>query len=123
MAIARVTNLVRCIEELREAGIWTVATVPDGTEELRSVDLRGPIALVLGGEGQGIRPLVRKNCDHAVRIPMLGMVQSLNLSVSVAVILYEALRQRAAKGYFDKAQLPAEEFERLKKRWLNLSQE
>ena len=53
MAIARVTNLVRCIEELREAGIWSVATVPDGDEELRSVDLRGPIALVLGGKGRG----------------------------------------------------------------------
>jgi 23S rRNA (guanosine2251-2'-O)-methyltransferase len=94
MAIARVTNLVRCIEELREAGIWTVATVPDGDVELRSVDLRGPIALVLGGEGQGIRPLVRKNCDHAVRIPMLGKVGSLNASAAGAIALYEAARQR-----------------------------
>jgi 23S rRNA (guanosine2251-2'-O)-methyltransferase len=94
MAIARVTNLVRCIEELREAGIWSVATVPDGDQELRSVDLRGPIALVLGGEGQGIRPLVRKNCDHAVRIPMLGKVGSLNASAAGAIALYEAARQR-----------------------------
>jgi 23S rRNA (guanosine2251-2'-O)-methyltransferase len=94
MAIARVTNLVRCIEELREAGIWTVAAVPDGEVELSSVDLRGPIALVLGGEGQGIRPLVRKNCDHAARIPMLGKVGSLNASAAAAIALYEATRQR-----------------------------
>jgi 23S rRNA (guanosine2251-2'-O)-methyltransferase len=95
VAIARVTNLVRCIEELREAGIWTVAAVPDGDRDLASVDLRGPIALVLGGEGQGIRPLVRKNCDHAVRIPMLGRVGSLNASAAAAITLYEAARQRA----------------------------
>jgi 23S rRNA (guanosine2251-2'-O)-methyltransferase len=95
VAIARVTNLVRCIEELREAGIWTVAAVPDGDQDLASVDLRGPIALVRGGVGQGIRPLVRKNCDHAVRIPMLGRVGSLNASAAAAIALYEAARQRA----------------------------
>lgn len=94
MAIARVTNLVRCIEGLREFGIWTVATVPDGDVALSSVDLRGPIALVLGGEGQGIRPLVRKSCDHAARIPMLGKVGSLNASAAAAIALYEATRQR-----------------------------
>lgn len=94
IGIARVTNLVRCIEELRETGIWTVAAVPDGEQVLSSVDLRGPTALVLGGEGQGIRPLVRKNCDHAVRIPMLGRVGSLNASAAAAIALYEAARQR-----------------------------
>jgi 23S rRNA (guanosine2251-2'-O)-methyltransferase len=94
MAIARVTNLVRFIEELKEAGIWTVAAVPDGDQDLSSVDLRGPTALVLGGEGQGIRPLVRKSCDHAARIPMLGRVGSLNASAAAAIALYEATRQR-----------------------------
>jgi 23S rRNA (guanosine2251-2'-O)-methyltransferase len=94
MAIARVTNLVRCIEELKTSGIWTVATVPDGDVPLSSVDLRGPIALVLGGEGQGIRPLVRKSCDHSARIPMLGKVGSLNASAAAAIVLYEATRQR-----------------------------
>ena len=101
MAIARVTNLVRCIEELKEAGIWTVAAVPDGEQDLASVDLRGPTALVLGGEGQGIRPLVRKSCDHAVRIPMLGRVGSLNASAAAAIALYEVTRQRGKSGSDD----------------------
>jgi 23S rRNA (guanosine2251-2'-O)-methyltransferase len=71
-----------------------VAAVPDGDRALSSVDLRGPSALVLGGEGQGIRPLVRKSCDHLVRIPMLGRVGSLNASAAAAIALYEAARQR-----------------------------
>lgn len=95
MAIARVTNLVRTIEELKEAGIWTVAAVPDGEKDLASVDLRSPTALVIGGEGQGVRPLVRKSCDHAARIPMAGRVGSLNASAAAAIALYEAARQRA----------------------------
>jgi 23S rRNA (guanosine2251-2'-O)-methyltransferase len=95
MAIARVTNLVRTIEDLKEAGIWTVAAVPDGEKDLASVDLRGPTALVIGGEGQGVRPLVRKSCDHAARIPMAGRVGSLNASAAAAIALYEAARQRA----------------------------
>jgi 23S rRNA (guanosine2251-2'-O)-methyltransferase len=95
MAIARVTNLVRTIEELKEAGVWTVAAVPDGAQDLASVDLRGPTALVIGGEGQGVRPLVRKTCDHAARIPMAGRVGSLNASAAAAIALYEAARQRA----------------------------
>ena len=95
LGIARVTNVVRCLEELKEAGIWTVAAVPDGEQDLASVDLRGPTALVLGGEGQGIRPLVRRTCDQAVRIPMLGRVGSLNASAAAAITLYEVARQRA----------------------------
>jgi len=95
MAIARVTNLVRTIEELREAGVWTVAAVPDGDQDLAAVDLRGPTALVIGGEGQGVRPLVRKSCDHAARIPMAGRVGSLNASAAAAIAIYEATRQRA----------------------------
>ena len=95
MAVARVTNLVRTIEELKEAGVWTVAAVPDADQALASVDLRGPTALVIGGEGQGIRPLVRKSCDHAARIPMAGRVGSLNASAAAAIALYEATRQRA----------------------------
>jgi len=95
MAVARVTNLVRTIEELKEAGVWTVAALPDADQALASVDLRGPTALVIGGEGQGIRPLVRKSCDHAARIPMAGRVGSLNASAAAAIALYEATRQRA----------------------------
>src|SRR5512137_896708 len=94
VAIARVTNLVRAIEEFKEAGLWTVCAVPDGDRDLASVDLRGPTALVLGGEGQGVRPLVRRSCDHAVRIPMLGRVGSLNASAAAAIALYEVVRQR-----------------------------
>ncbi len=95
VAIARVTNLVRAIEDLKEAGLWAVAAVPEGDRDIASVDLRGPTALVLGGEGQGIRPLVRRTCDHQVRIPMLGRVGSLNASAAAAIALYEAARQRA----------------------------
>jgi 23S rRNA (guanosine2251-2'-O)-methyltransferase len=94
LPIARVTNLVRTLEELKEAGLWTVAAVPDGDVDLASVDLRGPIALVIGGEGQGVRPLVRKSCDHAARIPMAGRVGSLNASAAAAIAIYEAMRQR-----------------------------
>jgi 23S rRNA (guanosine2251-2'-O)-methyltransferase len=95
MPIVQVTNLVRTIEDLKEAGIWTVAAVPDGDQDLASVDLRGPTALVIGGEGQGVRPLVRKSCDHAARIPMEGRVGSLNASAAAAIAIYEAMRQRA----------------------------
>ena len=94
LPIARVTNLVRTLEELKEAGVWTVAAVPDGDVELSSVDLRGPIALVIGGVGQVVRPLVRKSCDHAARIPMAGRVGSLNASAAAAIAIYEAMRQR-----------------------------
>ncbi len=94
VAIARVTNLVRAIEALKTSGLWTVCAVPDGDQDLASVDLRGPTALVLGGEGQGVRPLVRRSCDHAVRIPRLGRVGSLNASAAAAIALYEVVRQR-----------------------------
>jgi 23S rRNA (guanosine2251-2'-O)-methyltransferase len=94
LPVARVTNLVRTLEELKEAGLWTVAAVPDGDVDLASVDLKGPIALVIGGEGQGVRPLVRKSCDHAARIPMAGRVGSLNASAAAAIAIYEAMRQR-----------------------------
>jgi len=92
--VARVTNLVRTLEELKEAGIWAVALVPDGDQDLAQVDMKGPTALVIGGEGQGIRPLVRKCCDHVARIPMVGRVGSLNASAAAAITLYEAARQR-----------------------------
>jgi 23S rRNA (guanosine2251-2'-O)-methyltransferase len=95
--VVRVTNLARTVEELKEAGIWTVAAVPDGDRELQEIDLTGPTALVIGGEGQGIRPLVRRTCDHSARIPMVGRVGSLNASASAAIALYEAARQRGQK--------------------------
>jgi 23S rRNA (guanosine2251-2'-O)-methyltransferase len=95
--IARVTNLARAVEQLKEAGIWTVALAGDGDRELADIDLRTPIALVMGSEGGGVRPLVRKTCDHVARIPMAGKVGSLNVSAAGAIALYEVARQRARK--------------------------
>jgi 23S rRNA (guanosine2251-2'-O)-methyltransferase len=93
--VARVTNVAQCIERLKEAGVWSVALAADAGSPLRSVDLRGPIALVLGSEGEGLRPLVRRTCDLAAAIPMMGDLDSLSVSASAAVALYEAARQRA----------------------------
>lgn len=113
-----------CLEPLKKAGFEIVAThLQKDAIPYTDVDFAKPVALVFGSESEGISEEALTFADKVVRIPMLGMVQSLNLSVSVAVILYEALRQRSAKGYFDKARLSAEESERLKKRWLNLPQE
>lgn len=92
--VARVTNIAQTIERLKGFGLWTIALAADGPTELQGLDLTGPLGLVVGGEGAGVRPLVRKNCDHVARIPMTGEVGSLNASASAAVALYEALRQR-----------------------------
>lgn len=93
--VARVTNLSQAIESLKEAGVWSVATAPDADRRLDELDLTGPIALVVGGEGEGIRPLVRRTCDHEARVPMAGKVGSLNASAAAAIALYEAARQRS----------------------------
>lgn len=93
--IARVTNIVRALETMKERGIWTVgAVVGGGAVAPAAVDLRGPIALVLGAEAKGLRPLVLRACDHRVEIPMAGKVGSLNVSVAAGILLYEAVRQR-----------------------------
>lgn len=96
--VARVTNIARSLDELKEAGVWTVALAADGDRALEAVGLEGPIALVLGSEGEGVRPLVKRSCDFVARIPMKGGFESLNVSASAAVALYEASRQRAASG-------------------------
>jgi 23S rRNA (guanosine2251-2'-O)-methyltransferase len=92
--VARVTNLSRAIEQLKEAGVWTVALAADGEKELREIDLTVPTALVMGSEGSGVRPLVRKTCDHVARIGMAGKVGSLNVAAAGAISLYEVARQR-----------------------------
>ncbi|WP_242361136.1 23S rRNA (guanosine(2251)-2'-O)-methyltransferase RlmB [Anaeromyxobacter sp. SG17] len=92
--VARVTNVAKTIESLQQEGVWSVALAADGERPLAELDLRGPIALVLGSEGEGLRPLVRKTCDHAARIPMSGDLDSLSVSASAAVALYETARQR-----------------------------
>jgi len=89
-----VTNLARTLNELKERDILVVGTSDDAPGTLYEADLKGPLALVLGAEGKGLRQLTRKTCDVLVRIPMLGAVESLNVSVASGVCLYEARRQR-----------------------------
>ncbi len=89
-----VTNLARTLGELKERDIRVVGTSDDAERTLYDVDLTGPMALVLGAEGTGMRQLTRRHCDELVRIPMAGAVESLNVSVAAGVCLYEALRQR-----------------------------
>ena len=92
--IARVTNLSRAIEEMKEAGVWTVALAAEGDKDLAEIDLTSGIALVMGSEGAGVRKLVREHCDHVARIPMAGNLGSLNVSAAGAIALYEVVRQR-----------------------------
>ena len=89
-------NLVQALEALKARGVWVVGFDAAGTERWDAVDLARPVALVLGGEGRGIRRLVREHCDHLVSIPHFGHVGSLNVSVAAGIALYEAVRQRRA---------------------------
>jgi 23S rRNA (guanosine2251-2'-O)-methyltransferase len=90
-----VTNLARTLGELKERSIWCIGTSEDAPKTIHQVDLKGPVALVLGAEGPGMRQLTRKTCDELVSIPMRGAVESLNVSVASGICLYEALRQRS----------------------------
>jgi 23S rRNA (guanosine2251-2'-O)-methyltransferase len=92
--VARATNLVRLIEELKALGVWTIGTAADARVSYTEWDWTQPCALVLGGEGEGLRRLVRERCDALVSIPLRGHIASLNVSVAAGVLLYEALRQR-----------------------------
>jgi 23S rRNA (guanosine2251-2'-O)-methyltransferase len=89
-----VTNLARTLNELKDFEIRIIGTSDDAEHTLYDVDLTGPVAFVLGSEGDGMRQLTRKTCDQLVRIPMAGAVESLNVSVAAGVCLFEALRQR-----------------------------
>jgi 23S rRNA (guanosine2251-2'-O)-methyltransferase len=89
-----VTNLARVLRDLQERGIWLVGTSGESESTLYQVDLKGPLALVLGAEGKGIRRLTREHCDAVVYIPMKGQAESLNVSVAAGVCLFEAQRQR-----------------------------
>ena len=91
-----VTNLARTLNELKERNIWIIGTSGDAEKNVYQVDLKGPVALVLGAEGDGMRQLTRKTCDELVSIPMQGAVESLNVSVASGVCLFEAVRQRLA---------------------------
>lgn len=97
MPVARVVNLPRAIEELKDAGFWVVGAEASGDRWLYDVDLTGPIALVIGSEGEGMHRLVTEKCDFVAKLPLLGKTTSLNASVAAGVMLYEAVRQRVAK--------------------------
>lgn len=92
--VARVGNLVQALETLKARGFWVVGFDASATQRWDAVDLKGPIVLVLGGEGRGIRRLVREHCDHLAALPLFGHVNSLNVSVAAGIALYEAVRQR-----------------------------
>ena len=92
--IAEVVNIARALEELKEAGVWTVGLAGEGATPYDAIDFTVPTAVVLGAEGTGLRRLVRERCDFLASIPMLGHVPSLNVSVAAGVTLYEAVRQR-----------------------------
>lgn len=91
----QVTNLSRTMKELQERGIWIIGTAGEAKTSLSQQDMKGPLALVMGAEGSGMRRLTREHCDHLIHIPMAGEVSSLNVSVATGVCLFEAVRQRS----------------------------
>lgn len=90
----QVTNLARTLRQLQDKQVWVIGTAGEATQELYAVDLKGPVAIVMGAEGDGMRRLTRETCDELIKIPLLGTVSSLNVSVATGVCLYEAVRQR-----------------------------
>src|SRR5207248_7077408 len=96
--IAEVVNIARALDELKEAGVWTAGLASGSPKRYDQLDLTLPTAFVVGSEGAGLRRLVRERCDWLVSIPMLGQVDSLNVSVATGIALFEAVRQRLARG-------------------------
>jgi 23S rRNA (guanosine2251-2'-O)-methyltransferase len=92
--VARVTNLARTIDELKERGVWVFGTDADGSQDYRNMDATMPLALVIGSEGKGMGRLIREKCDFLVHLPMSGQVTSLNASVAAALLMYEVHRKR-----------------------------
>ncbi|HEX9829876.1 MAG TPA: 23S rRNA (guanosine(2251)-2'-O)-methyltransferase RlmB, partial [Bacteroidota bacterium] len=92
--IARVSNIVQATEELKENGVWIIGTAMEGDRTYYEADYKGPIAIVVGNEGRGIRRLVKEKCDFLVRIPLYGKIESLNASVAGALVLFEAVKTR-----------------------------
>ena len=92
--VVAVTNLARTLKLLKDAGIWIVGADMEGSKPATQVDFKGPLAIVMGAEGTGLRQLTRQHCDFIARLPQLGTVESLNVSVATGMLLYEALRQR-----------------------------
>jgi 23S rRNA (guanosine2251-2'-O)-methyltransferase len=94
----QVTNLARTLKWLKQEGVWLIGTAGEADDLLYTTDMKGSLAIVMGGEGKGLRRLTREQCDLLVRLPMAGTVESLNVSVATGVTLYEAVRQRAGFG-------------------------
>ena len=94
MKVARVTNITAAIEELKKRGVWIFGTAAEGSIPMYRADLKGPTAIVIGSEGDGMSRLVRQSCDVTVHIPMRGQISSLNASAAASILLYEAVRQR-----------------------------
>ena len=108
LPLVTVTNLARALERMAEAGISVIGAAADAERSLYDVDLRGPHAIVLGGEERGLRRLTRERCRHMVSIPLRDPVESLNVSVAAAIFLFEAVRQRSAGRGMDKDLEPSE---------------
>jgi 23S rRNA (guanosine2251-2'-O)-methyltransferase len=96
--IYRVTNLARALDGLKEAGLWIAGAAGEAERSVYQADLNLPLGLVVGAEGKGLRRLTRERCDFLVKIPMVGQVESLNLSVATGILLFEAVRQRGVKA-------------------------
>jgi 23S rRNA (guanosine2251-2'-O)-methyltransferase len=96
MHVIQVTNLARALDALRKTGLWIIGTEMSAASSLFSCDLKGPLALVIGGEEKGLRPLVKKKCDRTIAIPQSDKIDSLNAAVAGAVVMYEAFRQRTS---------------------------
>ncbi|MGH2568292.1 MAG: 23S rRNA (guanosine(2251)-2'-O)-methyltransferase RlmB [Bacteroidota bacterium] len=97
LPIVRVSNIVQAMEELKENGVWVVGTAMEGDRTYYDTDYKGPIAIVVGNEGRGMRRLVKEKCDFLVKIPLYGKIESLNASVAGALVLFEAARGRHQK--------------------------
>ena len=91
----RVTNLARTLEKLKQQGVWLYGTAGEAQQSVYEVDLKGPVALIMGAEGKGMRRLTREHCDYLINLPMAGAVSSLNVSVATGICLFEVVRQRA----------------------------
>src|SRR5271154_3676849 len=107
--IARVTNLVRALEQMKQRHVWVLGLDERGTPDYTEYDFRSDCVLVLGREGAGLHDLVKKTCDHLLRIPMAGQVSSLNVSVAGAIVMYEAMRQRSQAAAPPAAQKPVKQ--------------
>ncbi|MDM8539097.1 23S rRNA (guanosine(2251)-2'-O)-methyltransferase RlmB, partial [Desulfobacterales bacterium HSG17] len=94
VSLIQAVNLVNIIKELKKKGIWIFGLTPDARQSFFEQELKGPVAIIVGGEEKGIRPIVKKQCDFLVSIPQKGHIDSLNASVAGAVVMYEAFRQR-----------------------------